>query len=209
MDGQSKSKPVIGLVGGIGAGKSTAAGEFVRLGCALVDGDAIGHALLAEPDVRRQVRAEWGEGVFAPDGSVDRRALGQRVFQDAAALAALNRILHPRIRAGMAEEIRRAQADPAVPAVVVDAAVLFEAGWEDLCTHVVFVAASPEDRSRRACAAKGWDSGTWRGRENSQISLDNKARNCDYTIENSSCISCLRERVRQLFHKMVRVADRP
>lgn len=209
MASQSKPKPVIGIVGGIGAGKSTVAAEFAKLGCALVSGDAIGHALLADPDVRSQLRRLWGKEIFAPDGTVDRHAVAERVFQDPAALAALDGILHPRIRARMAEQIGRAEADAAVPAVVVDAAVLFEAGWDDLCTHIVFVSAPSENRRLRACAARGWDRETWRSRENSQISLDKKASRCDYTIDNSLRISRLREQVRRFFHMLVHVADRP
>ena len=102
-------KAVIGIVGGIGAGKSTVAAELVQLGCARIDGDAIGHALLADPEVRRQIRQRWGEGVFSPEGDVRRDALGEIVFADAAELRALGEILHPRIRRGIEEQIARAR----------------------------------------------------------------------------------------------------
>ena len=194
-------KPVIGIVGGIGAGKSTAAQAFADLGCALIDADAIGHELLADPDVLRQVRRRWGQAVGA-DGRVDRRVLAAVVFADAAELEALNRILHPRIRRELARRIARALADADTQGVVVDAAVLFEAGWDDLCTHRVFVAASDEQRSRRVARQRGWDHAVWQQREKTQISLDTKAAKSDYTVDNRSGASRLRKQIRQLLHQI-------
>ena len=70
-----ESKPVIGIVGGIGAGKSTAAAELVALGCVLVDADAIGHELLGDPQVLDRLGRRWPDGVVGPAGQVDRKAL--------------------------------------------------------------------------------------------------------------------------------------
>ncbi len=195
-------KPVIGLVGGIGAGKSTAAAEFAALGCARVDADAIGHDLLADADVARHIRARWGGAVFAPDGRVDRQALGSVVFADAAELAALNRILHPRIRREMNRQITTALRDQATSGVVVDAAVMLEAGWDDLCTHLVFVSAPAACRYERVAGRRGWSHGEWKRREKSQISLDTKAARCDYTIDNHSSVSPLRQQIRRLFPRI-------
>ena len=203
-----ESKPVIGIVGGIGAGKSTAAAEFVALGCKLVDGDAIGHQLLREPDVLREVRRRWGEGVVGADGHVDRNALGERVFADEVELRALNEILHPRIRRRMARQIARAQRTPGARGVVVDAAVLFEAGWDDLCSHRVFVATNAEDRFGRIARQRAWTRPTWQQREKSQIPLDKKRARCDYTIENCFGVSRLREQIRELFHRICPDANR-
>ena len=208
MSKPTSSKPVIGLVGGIGSGKSTVAAEFAALGCAVVHGDAIGHQLLTESAIRRKIQDRWGEAVLSPDGEVDRAALGQIVFQDPAQLEALNRILHPAIRAGIAARIAAAQADTSVAAVVVDAAVLFEAGWDELCTHTVFVEAAKPLRLARVLAQRHWDRRAFEAREKSQISLDTKARKCDYTIGNKSTVSRLGEQIRQLFYQLIHVADR-
>ena len=150
-------KPVIGIVGGIGAGKSTAAGQFAALGCRLVDADRIGHELLAEPDVQAEIRRRWGDAAFAPGGQVSREALAELVFDSPAELDALNAILHPRIRRRMEQAIAEAQADASAAGVVLDAAVMFEAGWDDLCTHRVFVGAplNPErsEETFQICAS--------------------------------------------------------
>ena len=216
---------MIGLVGGVAAGKSTAAGEFARLGAAVVDGDAIGHRLLGAPAVQRAIRRRWGARVFSlgqrgspargradspgRDAAVDRAALGRIVFADPRELAALDGILHPRIRREMTRQIAAARRKASVPAVVVDAAVLFEAGWDDLCTAVVFVDSPASARARRAASGKGWHRARWRKRENSQISLDKKRRNSDYIMDNSFGVSRLRDQVRQIFLKIVHAADRP
>lgn len=208
MSKPTSSKPVIGLVGGIGSGKTTVAAEFAALGCAVVHGDAIGHQLLTESAIRRKIQDRWGEAVLNPDGEVNRAALGQIVFQDPDQLEALNRILHPAIRAGIAAGIAAAQDETSVAAVVVDAAVLFEAGWDELCTHTVFVEAAKPLRLARVLAQRHWDRGVFEAREKSQISLDTKARKCDYTIGNKSTVSHLREQIRQLFYQLIHVADR-
>jgi dephospho-CoA kinase len=195
-------KPVIGILGGVGAGKSTVAQEFVALGCRMIDGDAIGHELLRREDIRRQVLARWGQAVTASDGEVDRKALGAVVFASPAELTALNAILHPAIRQAMEQQIAQALADPAATGAVVDAAVMMEAGWDDLCTDLVFVAVSDTQRAQRVLDQRGWERSEWQRREKSQISLDKKAERCNYIIDNRSSGPHLREQVRQIFHRI-------
>jgi dephospho-CoA kinase len=202
-------KPVIGIVGGIGAGKSTVAAELAALGCAVIDADAIGHELLRNPRIRRRLRARWGEGVLLPDGKVNRGALGAMVFASPADLKALNRIMHPAIRRRIEAQIARLRRRRDVPAVVLDAAVLLEAGWDTFCTHAVFVRAPKTLRIRRVRSDRGWKSTTLAAREKTQIPLDKKAGKCDYHIDNSSGVSHLREQVRKIFREMVSPADCP
>ena len=195
-------KPVIGIVGGVGAGKSTAAGEFAALGCRLIDADRIGHELLGEPDVLAEIRRRWGDAVLGPDAQVAREALAEVVFRGPAELEALNAIMHPRIRRRIQRAIADAQADESVEAVVLDAAVIFEAGWDDLCTHLVFVSAPAEDRRRRVAESRHWSGEKWAAREKSQISLDKKAVRCNHVIDNRSSGPRLCEQVRQIFHRI-------
>ena len=198
--------PVIGILGGIGAGKSTVAAEFAALGCLVIDGDAIGHELRESPGVKKAMRAEWGDGIFDASGSVDRKAMAAKVFTDPAALVRLNQILAPRIRRSIRRRIEKGLATPNVPAIVLDAAVLLEARWDNLCTEFIFVQA--DDRQRRArVATRGWSAQQWRDRENSQICLDIKAARCQYTVDNSSSIPLVREQVRRIFRKITNTAD--
>lgn len=208
MSDESEGKPVIGLLGGVGSGKSTVAAELARLGCAVVDADAIGHEVLREPDIRESVRRRWGDEVIAPDGQVDRATLAERVFDDPEEMEELNRLLHPRIRERAGKYIEGAMRDASTPAVVLDAPVLLEAGWDDLCTVCVFVDAPAEQRRHRVAADRGWDEAAWHRREKMQIPLDKKARSCQYMLENSSSVSHLRKQAHGLFQKIVGSAGR-
>ncbi|MCL2701043.1 MAG: dephospho-CoA kinase [Phycisphaerae bacterium] len=196
-------KPVIGLVGGIGAGKSTVAAEFSRLGCFAIDADAVGHAVLREPAVRDAVAAAFGADVLDAAGEVDRKALAGVVFGDEAALATLNALTHPRIAERISRLVEQARRDEAVAAVVLDAAVLLEAGWDPVCTDCVFVSAPNPVRLARVRSNRGWDEASWARREKTQISLDKKASRCEYTVDNSSDIPHVRQQVQQVFHRIL------
>jgi len=195
-------KPVIGLLGGVGAGKTTVAGEFKKLGCAVIDVDAIGHRLLEDPVVRAKILSRWGQSVFTSAGAVDRRVLGALVFDNPDQLKQLNEIMWPAIRSRLERRIEELLSDPSLAGVVVDAAVLLEAGWEKLCTHLVFVRAEEDDRAQRVQKDRGWDHRTWRLREKSQISLDIKAKHCLYSIESSSNASRLCDQVCYIYRQI-------
>ncbi len=204
-----EGKPVIGLLGGIGAGKSTVAAELVKLGCGLIDADAIGHKLLNDPEVREELRRLWGEGVFDKSGRVDRKAVSKIVFASPDDLQALNAVTHPRMRRRMAARIEAMASDPAVVAVVVDAALLLETDWHELCSHFVYVAAPEDLRFQRVARARGWDRAKWQQREKSQKPLDIKASRTEDILDNSSSVSCLREQVRSVLQRIVHMVGRP
>lgn len=209
MSEASANKPVIGIVGGVGSGKTMVAGEFGKLGCAVIDADRIGHELLSDRDIREQLRSRWGDGIFDASGAVDRKALGAIVFEDESQLAALNSIMHGRIGECLSERIARAAQSSDVLAIVLDAPLLIEAGLDHLCTHMVFVKSSDAQRLQRVRADRRWDEETWRRRENLQKSLDIKAGMCEYTIDNSSSASHLVAQIRSLFQEIVEALERP
>ena len=205
----SAEKPVIGIVGGVGAGKSTVAAALAEFGCAVIDCDAIGHELLDREDVRAELRGRWGDGVFSESGAVDRDALAKTVFGSCEEVRALNAIVHPQIRRRVEDRIAEVRRSQDVVAIVLDAAAVIEAGWDDLWTHLVFVRAPEQARADRAGASRGWNEKDWRDREKSQISLDSKAARCDYIVDNSSSLSHLREQIHQLFLRIMQAVDRP
>ncbi len=120
---------LVAVTGNIATGKSYVA-EIIRrdYDFAHVDADKIGHQILALPEVKSEIRARFGNAVFAGNGEVDRKALGALVFGDAAGLSALNAITHPRIIAAAREEVQTLL--EAGHRVLFEAAVLFEAEWE-------------------------------------------------------------------------------
>lgn len=175
---------IVALVGGIGSGKSAAAAEFARRGAVVIDGDALGHEALRQADVRDRVVAHFGPGVLDDDGEIARRKLAAIVFADARQREELERLTYPHILARMEARIAQARRE-GVPLVVIDAAVLLEAGWDGAVNKLVFVDA-PDDARRQRVLGRGWSEDEWRRREAAQMPLTRKRENADHVIDNSS-----------------------
>lgn len=140
---------LIGLTGPIGCGKSTVGGMLGRLGGAVIDADVLARDATApgEPTLSR-IRARFGDGVFAADGSLDRASLGRIVFTDAAALAHLEAIVHPAVRRLVHGALARATAS-GVPFAIVEAIKLIEAGLAEECDEVWLVECGSADQRAR------------------------------------------------------------
>ena len=202
--------PVLGLVGPIGAGKSLVAAELLARGAIVLDADAIGHALLDQRPARELVLDRFGLGVlaekseeFGPD-RIDRKALGAIVFADRKALRDLEAILHPRMRRTVEKAIARAQRRREVPFVVIDAAILYEAGWSDLCDRVLFVDAGRDRRLERVAAQRGWTEADLDRREATQLPPDEKKGRADAVLDNEGPPDDLPTRVAQTLQGLLR-----
>jgi dephospho-CoA kinase len=176
--------PVLCLIGGMGSGKSRVAEELARRGGRVISGDRLGHEALRQPGIRARVVERWGPDVLDKGGNVSRRELGRRVFADPAELRALEAVVHPWIVGRIREEVAAARADPAVRLIVVDAAVLLEAGWDSCCEYVVFVHAPRAVRLRRLAEQRGWSEKEVDARARAQLSLTRKARRADFALDN-------------------------
>src|SRR5439155_8635090 len=114
--------PIVGLTGGIGAGKSTVAAILAELGARVIDADRIGHEVYGPgTEGHASVVQAFGPRVVAPDGTIDRRALGAIVFHDPGALARLNAIVHPLIAAEIQRRVAAVRAEPGAPPIVIEA----------------------------------------------------------------------------------------
>jgi dephospho-CoA kinase len=195
------AKPVIGLIGGIGAGKTTVAGLLAARGGAVIDADAIGHEALRQPDVIAQVVARWGSRVRKPDGLLDRRAIGKIVFADAAEREALEGMVFPYIGRRCREEIARALAHPEARFVVLDAAVMLEAGWNKEVDRIVYVDAPRAPRAARLAARSGWTESELAAREAAQWPEDVKKSRADAVILNDAGPDSLRIQVDRLLEQ--------
>lgn len=148
---------LVGIVGRIGAGKSTVARMLADKGARVVDADRLAHEVLGEEEVRDEVRRRFGDGVFGADGAVDRGALARIVFGPdpghAEALVALEAIVHPRVNARIASAIDAAAREAAGSAVVVlDVPLLVKAGWADVCDLVLLLECDDGIRRSRVAA---------------------------------------------------------
>jgi dephospho-CoA kinase len=191
-------KPVIGLVGGIGAGKSTAAQCFaIRCGY-IINADALGHEALRQPDIIARIAERWGESVRKPDGSLDRRAIGRIVFANPSERSALESMVFPYIENRCQEEINRGMTDNTVKFVVLDAAVLFEAGWNTNVDRIVYLDAPREMRLERLLARSGWSETDLTAREAAQWPAEEKKARADAIIVNAAGSTELQEQVDRL-----------
>lgn len=183
MDQQRK--PVVGLIGAPGSGKSWVAAEFARRGARVLSGDQLGHEALRQRGIRNRVIERWGSRIVGEDGEIDRRKLGAIVFADPTERRALETLVHPWIEQRFREEIQEAATHPNVALIVLDAAVLLEAGWDRMCDRVVFVQAPREFRLRRLAEQRSWSEKEVAARENAQMSLADKVRRADFVVDNS------------------------
>jgi dephospho-CoA kinase len=177
--------PVIGITGGIGAGKSAVTQALGALGSLIIDSDVLAHQELRSPEVVEAVKALWGPGVCAPDGQVNRAALGSLVFADLAELKKLEDLLYPRINRRRRQIIADHEGRPEIRAVVLDAPKLYEAGVDKECDAVIFVEADEDLRIRRVAESRGWGRAELAKREKMQIPLDKKRLMADYVIVNN------------------------
>lgn len=196
---------VIGLAGGIGAGKSAVAAEFGRLGFEVVDADAESRAALDRPEVRATLVKWWGGEVLGPEGTVDRKAVAKIVFGNPKERQKLEALVHPIVKKDRARLIDRARARGR-PGVVIDAPLLFEAGSDAECDYVVFVDAPPEQRLERVRAGRGWTPDELARRESAQIPLEEKRRRSDVVVVNDAHREALAPRVRAALDSL---ASRP
>ncbi len=177
---------IIGLTGGIASGKSTAAAYLGEKGASVIDADKLGHqAYEPDTDAFAQVVAAFGPEVVGADGQIDRKVLGGKVFGDPAALDRLTGIIWPEIgRLALAEfEVARA-ARPDAP-IVLEAAVMLEAGWEPMVDEVWVVIVEPDTAVARATARDGVEEEAVRKRIAAQLSNDERRAKADIVIDNS------------------------
>ncbi|MCD6175225.1 MAG: dephospho-CoA kinase [Planctomycetes bacterium] len=196
-------KPVIGILGGIGSGKSTVAGCFSELGCAVIDADVMAHAVLDEPDVLEAMAGRWGDEMLDAAGLVDRGRIAERVFDSQKELDFLNQLVHPRVLERAGVMINACQVDLSVRGIVLDMPLLLEVGWEKKCDFLVFVDCSEDKKWQRIAKNAKIDIEQLKKRENFQISLDKKKQKAHYAIDNNSNKSDIAEQIAQIFSKMM------
>ena len=196
-------KPIIGLAGGIGSGKTLVAKQFESLGCGVIDADALAREAFDQPQVQQALRQWWGDGVFDERGRVDRAAIARRVFDDPQLLRRLENLIHPRVHAARHEMRRRLMTDPAVRAIIEDCPLLFEKGIDRECDVTVFVEADRATRLARLAASRGWSEADLDRREAVQWPLDTKAERADYKVSNGSQPQGVLEQVQGILEQVL------
>ena len=191
---------VIGLTGGIGTGKSEVARILEEIGAYIIDADRLGHsAYLPHSEIWEEVVKEFGDGVLLPDEEIDRKKLGSIVFNDPVQLAKLNEIMHPRMGAMVANLIEGAEAE----VVVVEAALLLEAGWDALVDEVWCTRASEDIVIDRLEARNGLNKEEAQKRIKAQMSVDERKSRSQVMIENNGDLAQLTAVIEQIWENRV------
>ena len=199
---------VLGLTGGIASGKSTFAAWFAECGAEVIDADAVGREIVApgEPALA-ELAAAFGPEVLLADGSLDRQAVGRRVFARAKDLAALNAITHPRIAARLESRLRALQARKRPMVVVIEAAVLLEARWERWVDAVAVVRAQPSTQVARLIGGRGYSPSDADARVRSQLPLEERLKAADFVLDGEATAEAAVRQVQSLVgHPLLRLA---
>lgn len=178
---------VVGLMGGVASGKSLVAQQLAQHGAGVLDADRAGHEVLRRAEIVAAVRERWGDRVFGPDGRIDRPQLARIVFAGPPGgpreRKYLEQLTHPEIGRLLARQASQLAAGGS-PVAVLDAPLLVEAGWDRLCSKLIFVDAPLAVRMARA-RQRGWTEEEFHARERAQESVESKRARADLIIDNS------------------------
>jgi dephospho-CoA kinase len=194
----------LGLSGGMASGKSLVSRQLADLGALALDADRAGHEALRLPEIEAAARQRWGNAIFDGEGHIDRSKLARIVFapppDGPRERKYLEALTHPEIGRRLAAQIDAAKG--VAPLAVLDAALLFEAGWDRLCNSMVFVDAPRAARLARALQ-RGWTEEDFAAREAAQDSLESKRARADWIIDNSGPIAHTQSQVKRLWQSLV------
>jgi dephospho-CoA kinase len=169
------------LTGGIATGKSHVLAAFARLGVPTIDADTLAHgAIAAGTPGAAAVVARFGTGIRLADGSIDRRALGAIVFNDARARRDLEAIVHPAVYSAIGRWFRDRTGE--INLAVADIPLLFETAHEGDFDVVIVAACPPEEQLRRLMERDGLSEADARSRIDAQLSIEEKVRRADYVV---------------------------
>lgn len=197
---------IIGLTGSIACGKSNVSATLAELGAYVIDGDMLSRQVTAPGGMALPaIRQAFGDDVFHPDGTLNRRALGSVVFESETARAQLNAIIHPLVKQLTRQRIDEARLAGA-PLCVLDMPLLYEAGMDSLCHRVWCVWIPRETQLQRLMARDGFTLDEAEARLRSQLSADEKAARADVVIDTSGSIEYTKAMIPALYAKEIALA---
>ncbi|KAB2880286.1 dephospho-CoA kinase [bacterium] len=190
---------VIGLTGGIGCGKTEVAKIFQQLGAKIIDADEIGKSVVeTQPNVLTEIVHVFGRKFVDTDGTLKRKELGRFVFADEEKKRQLNRIVHPHLFKRVKQEIEVAQ-NAGYKVIVVDAALIYETGIENIFDKVIVVNSDLKNRIERIKQRDQLTEDEINHRIASQMPLEEKARRANIVITNNGSVESLKEAAEKIF----------
>lgn len=206
-----KRTVVLGILGGVASGKSEVTRRLEARGAHVIHADTIGHEVLREKQIRDRLVQHFGTEILSQEtGEVDRVRMAQLVFgNDPIANANrryLESVVHPRIRARIAERLDSIQQgttpNERPPIIVLDVPLLIESGWNKRCDRILFIDTAEELRLQRALA-RGWTSNQFRDREAAQLPIEQKRQFATDIIDNNGPIALLDQRIDQFMNTLI------
>lgn len=195
-----------GLTGSVASGKSTAAQKFEDLGARIIDADRIGHEVLGSSlSAYQEIVHRFGDDILDSSGEIDRKKLGDLVFSDPVKLKDLNAIVHPKIIARVEQLAEEHAAAHPQDVILVDAALIFEAGIGANFRKVIVAWCRPEQQIERLMAKTGITRQAAEQRIAAQMPADEKRRRADYLIDCSGSIEETRTQVESLYPTLQRL----
>jgi dephospho-CoA kinase len=204
VDQDLTQKRIVGIIGGIGSGKSTVAAEFSKLGCAVIDADALVHRFLDEKPVQERIAKALRTSPLNESGPLNRQRIAHLVFDNPESLAKLNSILHPLVLEETERLIEEYRKIEEISAIILDMPLLIEMGWAERCDRIIFVECPQDLRYQRIQKKRDLAVKDIKMRENFQISLDKKHFQADTTINNNTDHSTLVGQVIEIFSDIVK-----
>ncbi len=193
----------VGLTGGIGTGKTTVGLMFVELGCHLIDADRVTYQLFQPGEsVYQAVVNAFGEHILAPDRTINRKILGEIVFNDPAARSRLNALVHPAVIQHQRDWLKEMETKDSDGIGIVDAALMIEVGTYKYYDKIIVVTCTPEVQKQRLRARSGLSEEQIDARIRSQMPLEEKVKYADFVIDNSGTVSATRSQVVQVNSKL-------
>jgi dephospho-CoA kinase len=194
---------ILGLVGRAGSGKTTVGRALAEAGAQLIEADRLGHEVTErDPEVRRELAAEYGHDVYGSDGRLDRRRVAARVFTDPEARHRLDRLVHPKILERIWEVLSRLRADGFRGLVVVDAALMLDWGLERSCDAVLAVLAPESEQVARLMRSRGWTEEEALARLAAQRTNEDFAAAADAVLDNQGSAEQLAEEARRVVERL-------
>lgn len=197
LENWPKSK-VIGLTGNIGCGKSTVAHMFEDLGVEVIEADRIGHQLLEKEKIKKRVVSIFTESILNGKGNISRKKLRNLVFKDKKKLELLNSILHPLMVKEIKKKIRMSRSN----LIIIDAAVLLEAGWDSLVDKILVVTTPYHTQLKRIKDQSDFSAVEIKGIMEAQFSQSEKTKRSNFVIENEGSVNKTRAQVRKIWEKL-------
>ncbi|OYS00464.1 dephospho-CoA kinase [Lactobacillus taiwanensis] len=194
----------LGLTGGIASGKSTADDFFKKKNIPIIDSDLIAHKIMEVGQAGYQAVVDYfGSKILTDNQTINRRKLGEIVFNDQAKLKKLNSLTHPLVHQEIKRQMEQYRLNQE-KLVVIDVPLLFESGFESLCDGVLVISISPELQLKRLMKRNNFTEKEALSRINNQMPLNEKEKRATYVVANTGTINDLEKKLSDLLQKIGR-----